>query len=805
MPATLPLPDPELSEERFEPSRATLFVDGFMTHFIKVGGVLVIAAVLGIFVFILFQILPLFQGAKVKPVQTVQLPEQQYSVMGVDEWAELPFVVSADGKMRFIDLHGDGKITEIDLATVTKAAPAAAPSSPAAEATPELAAPLAAPGAAPSPAVAAPSPAPMALFSAISYNARKQELALGSPDGRVALVAVKYTTSFAEDGSRIVNQTLEAGEWLPLGRPGAPITGIDVGDASDAKLIGVIQQVGDSAEVHAVALTRKRTLLGGGALVAGESHDLTPHLTGKPVQIHVSSSADAVVIVTADGEVEYFFKSGEQFELRQVFKPFGDLTDPTVASIDFLFGDVSLVATSISGQNRVFSLYRQPGSNVRTFGQTKEFEPLPGPATFYTSSLRNKGFLTGTAEVASLRYSTTETVRWQEKMPFTIARAVISGKYDRILFLDKDNRLHLYSLEDPHPETSWRALFGKIWYEGYPHPEYEWQSTGGTDDFEAKFSLVPLIIGTLKGTLYAMVFAVPIALTAALYASQFLHSRFRAVVKPIMEIMASLPSVVLGFLAALWLAPLIETRVPSVILMVVAIPLTAFVFGYIWSGLPFGARRLIPAGYEFLVFLPVVVLVTWVCWNLGPAFEKIAFVVTDPATGARVADFRQWWPQATGADFQQRNSLVVGFVMGFAVIPIIFTIAEDALSNVPLSLRSASLALGATRWQTARSVILPTASAGIFSALMIGLGRAVGETMIVVMATGNTPIMDLNIFSGMRTLSANIAVELPEAPVNSTFYRTLFLGAMLLFLATFFVNTIAEVMRQRLREKYKTV
>jgi phosphate transport system permease protein len=122
-----------------------------------------------------------------------------------------------------------------------------------------------------------------------------------------------------------------------------------------------------------------------------------------------------------------------------------------------------------------------------------------------------------------------------------------------------------------------------------------------------------------------------------------------------------------------------------------------------------------------------------------------------------------------------------------------------------MALRSASLALGATRWQTAMKIVLPTASAGIFSALMVGLGRAVGETMIVVMATGNTPIMELNLFSGMRTLSANIAVELPEAPVNGTLYRTLFLGAMLLFLATFVVNTAAELLRQRLREKYKTV
>ena len=192
-------------------------------------------------------------------------------------------------------------------------------------------------------------------------------------------------------------------------------------------------------------------------------------------------------------------------------------------------------------------------------------------------------------------------------------------------------------------------------------------------------------------------------------------------------------------------------------------------------------------------------------WNLGPALEWLAFSVTDPATHARIGDFPRWWHEATGLKFEQRNSLVVGIMMGFAVIPIVFTIAEDALSNVPSALRSGSLALGASRWQTAFKVVVPTASAGIFSGLMIGLGRAIGETMIVVMATGNTAIMNMNIFDGMRTLSANIAVELSEAPQDGTLYRTLFLGAFLLFLLTFVINTAAELLRQHLREKYKTV
>jgi len=198
---------------------------------------------------------------------------------------------------------------------------------------------------------------------------------------------------------------------------------------------------------------------------------------------------------------------------------------------------------------------------------------------------------------------------------------------------------------------------------------------------------------------------------------------------------------------------------------------------------------------EIALILPLLLLGGWVCLNIGPWVEA----------GVFGGDFRLWLQSALDLVYDQRNSLVVGLAMGFAVIPIIFTIAEDSFTSVPQHLTAASLALGASRWQTATRVVLPTASPGIFSAVMIGFGRAVGETMIVLMATGNTPVLDWSIFNGMRTLSANIAVEIPEAPYGGTLYRTLFLAGLVLFLMTFVVNTAAELVRQRLRDRYKAL
>ena len=164
-----------------------------------------------------------------------------------------------------------------------------------------------------------------------------------------------------------------------------------------------------------------------------------------------------------------------------------------------------------------------------------------------------------------------------------------------------------------------------------------------------------------------------------------------------------------------------------------------------------------------------------------------------------------WLNNEMGITYDQRNALVVGLAMGFAVIPTIFSIAEDAVFSVPKQLSQGSLALGATPWQTMMRVVLPTASPGMFSAVMIGMGRAVGETMIVLMATGNTPIMDMSIFQGMRTLSANIAVEMPESEVGSTHFRLLFLAGLVLFMFTFFFNTLAATARHRLRRKSSTL
>lgn len=741
-------------------ARSALAIDRAMNHLIKVGGISIIAAVFGIFLFILLQILPLFRGAQVARAGTVAFPPGDYVALGVDEWGERPFALRRDGTLLALDLGAPGAPAE-ELRIMPPDIP----------------------------------------ISALAYGPRRQEIVAGTTDGRFGFLKVNFDPDFRPEGRRI-RLSVSPATFLAIGVTGAPIRAIQAGGGDGEKLVAVLQDAARGTECHAVVLTQKRSLTGSGRWTPGRTFDLTPLLQGRPRQLLVNSRADSVLVVLEDHRVQYLFRSPSGFESRQVFAPFA--TEP-IELAEYLFGDDSVIFASASGLNVAYSLYPHGDDQVRRYGLTKTFPALPGKPLAYARSLRNKAFFVASERDLSIRYGTTADIRWAEATGLDIQLAALGSKYDRLLLLDRQAQLHLFSVKDPHPEAGWKAFFGKIWYEGATGPRHNWQSTGGTDDFEPKLSMVPLLVGTLKGTLYAMLFSVPLALLAALYTSQFAHPNLKKFIKPTMEIMASLPSVILGFLSALWLAPLLESRVPSFILMMVLLPALTLAFGYLWSRFPHAVRRRVRHGYEFMAVVPVLLAAGALAWYLGPWLEARLFLGRDLSTGQPIADFRLWWTQVVGRSFEQRNSLVVGFMMGFAVIPIIFTIAEDALSNVPGAFRSASLALGASRWQTALRVIVPTASAGIFSAIMIGFGRAVGETMIVLMATGNTPIMDFNIFSGMRTLSANIAVELPEAPHHGTLFRSLYLGAMLLFLLTFSVNTLAEILRHHLREKYKAV
>ncbi|HEY4309602.1 MAG TPA: ABC transporter permease subunit [Pirellulales bacterium] len=597
---------------------------------------------------------------------------------------------------------------------------------------------------------------------------------------------------------------------------------------------------------------------------------------GPPKHLLVSGQADNLYLIWGDGVLlRYDIRDLNQPRLAEQVDLLVE-PDQSITSLSFLPGKTTLVVGDSLGY--ICAWFPARSAEARTVDGAiliAAHEMSTGKKTAVTSlatSLRTRLIAAGYQDGSFRVFQSTSDrclieAATSDDVPLRLV--TFSPKGDALIGLE-GNAAWQWPLSTGFPEVSLRTLFGAVWYEGYDAPRHVWQSTGGGDDFEPKLGMGPLVFGTIKATVYSLLFAVPLALLSAIYSSEFLHPRVKSRIKPAIEMMASLPSVVLGFVAALVVAPYVEKVFPAVLAGVAVVPFTYLLAAHLWQLLPARVGLLL-ARWRFAFIcatLPVGVVASAV---VGPLVERILFdgdlrSWLDGQTGSGVGGWivlllplsamvtalvisrrvnpllRKRLRGASRASravlelgkffaavlvtvagaaavgllldsllidprglvlstYVQRNALVVGFVMGFAIIPLIYTIADDALSTVPGHLRSASLGAGATPWQTAIRVIIPTAMSGLFSAVMIGLGRAVGETMIVLMAAGNTPILDWNIFNGFQTLSASIATELPEAVQGSAHYRTLFVAALALFVITFIVNTIAEAVRLRFRRR----
>lgn len=712
--------------------------------FVSMGGTGIILVVLGLLVFILAEIWPLTQGADVEAGDSVDAPAPSLAIL-CDEYDQLRAILGRDGRLRFMRTSNRKTVEESVLVAGLGADEATG-------------------------------------LRLASQGPDVRQLAAATPDGRVVVARVSWKETFVE-GKREMQVGDVSTAVLSVGPEGAPVTAYAARMDSEGAAM-VVGQVDDGP----LRIVSRTVEVNEFTEETEESIDRAEAPAPAPCQ-HLLLDAELRNLYGASGSRIFWWKLlgtrlGDVRELEVGGAP--------VTALGLLIGDKSLIVGQADGTLSIWFQVRQ-GDGTFAMRRIREFPPQGDAILQISPSARNKGFMALDASgEAGLYFSTSERVLWTGSTPLDDANALFfAPRGDRALVLD-GLAVAALSIDNPHPDAGWKAYFGKVWYETFDEPEHIWQSSAADDDYEPKLSLVPIIAGTLKGTLFSLLLAVPVAVLAALFASQFMHPRLRRIIKPMVEIMASFPSVVLGLIGGLWLAPRIEEILPGLFAMILVIPLVAILGGWSWERLPSRFRNRLPGGTEVFPMMVFITAGIAGCITVSAGIEEML------ADG----DYRAWLLDVMGLRYDQQNAVVVSIAMGFAVIPIIFTIAEEAFSNVPRGLTLGSLALGADPWQTVTRVVLPSASPGIFSAIMVGFGRAVGETMIVVMATGNTPLMDWNPFNGFRTLSANIAVEIPEAPHGSTLYRTLFLAALLLFSLTFLINTVAEVVRDRLRKRY---
>ncbi len=730
-------------------------MDHAATVVITVGGFATILSIVGIFAYLFIEVAPLFYAASGKKIASVQVepwktPSLSSSTtgVGIDEYMEVAYALQ----------NG-----EISLYRIPSGEPLALDSLPTFE---------------------------QGQVSALARSSGKSHIwGLGTREGQVIPLTINFKINFTND-IRTIHPVVTAGEPIHITPTPEEISLLVYQETEGGQVTAALTGSGH--------LSLAKTEEGeGGGLFAMESEvetfqseildDRVPSIT----TLLLDTMGESLVAGTQDGDLLYWdLRDFDAPRLMGVYQ-----VGNTVTALSYLIGDRSIVVGTSEGAVEVWMPYVNPdeGGDPKLF-KIRELAPHESRVMVISPSQRDKGFITADSSGHfAVHYSTSgQTLLDIAETGSPIRGIMFSPKGDGAVVLNQDGQLSAYHIDNEHPETTVRSLFGPVLYEGYREPLHIWQSTGGSDAFEPKFGLWPLMFGTLKGTFYAMLLATPLAVFGAIYTAMFMNPNLRSIVKPTVETMAALPTVVLGFLAGLWFAPLLEKIFPAVSAMFLVVPIAIIVGALCWQFSPRSVQKKSGHFVELLVFLLIVSGSIWICLLLNKEIEAWVYH----------GNYKEWLSSTFGVGYDQRNALVIAFAMGMAVIPTIFSISEDSLSNVPRHLIAGSLALGATPWQTLVKLVIVSASPGIFSALMIGLGRAVGETMIVLMATGNTPVMDLNLFNGFRTLSANIAVEMPEAPHGGTLYRLLFMAGLILFVFTSVVNTIAEIVRQRLRARY---
>ncbi|MEI6658167.1 MAG: ABC transporter permease subunit [Planctomycetota bacterium] len=845
---------------------------------ITLGGIGTIVAVLAVGVFLLAVAAPLFTSATAALDRIAPLPDVSASFVGTDESGSVAWLLDGEG-------DGHGRIAVVGLAdgaTLLERTPAET-------------------GLAGATAVRVPAGGMLAAvgfadgtfkIGRIGLDAAYQpaeELGRESLPARVGdALRVDSAVVIRLPGDRFSRVSLVAELGDPPAQPlAAPVVDVDVVQLAGGPLVAAVDEAG---RVRVETITSKRNMMTGKMTTTPRGTSIEPTDGFATRFIRVSTLGDQLFLIAADGAARrYLIRNLDAPVEMERFSvaPAGT----SVTAVERLFGGVALAVGDATGHVRVFFSTRgDAAADVAASGaedglrmaEARDIEPPSGPpaaVVAIAASPRSRLFAVSDATGAvRLLQSTTGRRVVEVPAPKAAADTAPALIADHLCIASGENRLvaagrgslTAWSIDPGYHEVSPASLLMPVWYENYAAASHAWETTGH-EAFESKFGLVPLIFGTIKATLYSMLFATPVAILAAIYASQFMHPRWKSRIKPTIEMMASLPSVVLGFMAGLVFSPVIERGLMPLITGFFVMPVAILLAAHLWQLIPSGWRTRHPGWRLVAIAGGAVPAGIWLSRATAPVVERLLFGgdVAGWLDGRGGSGFGGWvvaslplaalaalavvgrvvnpwlrratagWSQRRSAlaalasfligvaatlamavavavlldslrldtrggifgTYVQRNALVVAVGMSFAIIPLIFTLADDALSSVPDHLRSASLGAGATPWQTAVRVIVPAAASGLFSAVMIGLGRAVGETMIVLMAAGNTPLVSWNLFNGFQTLSAAIATELPEAARGTAHYRVLFLAALTLFAITFVVNSVAEVVRQRFRRR----
>ena len=296
-----------------------------------------------------------------------------------------------------------------------------------------------------------------------------------------------------------------------------------------------------------------------------------------------------------------------------------------ISQLTFLTGEISLLIGDNKGNlSQWFPVQKETGL---TLSHIRDFDSKHSAITEIVTEQRRKGFaaIDDKGQLAFYHSTAHRTLLHEAISESRLNFLAVSPRADTFITEDNKQNIQFWHVDNEHPEMSWSVLWDEIWYESYPEPSYTWQSSSSSNDFEPKFSLMPLAFGTLKAAFYAMLFAMPLAIMGAIYTAYFMAPKMRTYVKPTIEIMEALPTVILGFLAGLWLAPIIESHLPGFFSMLIILPVGVLVFAFSWKSLPKEIRQRVPEGWQAALLIPVLLFTGWLAMTLSLPMENFFF------------------------------------------------------------------------------------------------------------------------------------------------------------------------------------
>ena len=589
--------------------RWRLIKDSVGRYGIVVGGLGVIFAIAVIFLYLLYVVYPLFISATAQAVNQYSVPDSSKGktlFLGIEEQNEVGVRYTDNGEVIFFSVQTGKTILNQSIKI--------------------------------------PEGAKIVSFSQGS-PVSEGAVVYGLSNGKAVIVKHQYKITYP-DNVRLITPSID----YPMGEE--PIVVNESGAALDkiAVIIGektsaIVAKTAD--KIHLSSFEKEKSLF------ADEAK-----LTRTDTVLDYSALDVADILIDKEGRNLYLLNKNGQLGLFDI----ADKSSPTliyeqnvieagqaVTSSAFLNGDLSLL---IGDSNGLVSQWSKVRDKLNHFAMQKirVFKVSDKAVLAINPEQRRKGFMTVDASGdVGVYHTTSEREMIKERVVDSApVAAAISPRANALLVEAENGKISFWTLDNKHPEVSIRSLWQEVWYESYPKPDYVWQSSSANSDFEPKYSLTPLVFGTLKAAFYAMLVAMPLALMGAIYTAYFMTSKIRQYVKPSIELMGALPTVILGFLAGLWLAPIIEEYLAGLFALIIIVPLCVIAFAFAWQFLPKSTLQKIPEGWESAILIPVIILSAWFAFTVSVPLEAFLFNGT----------LRDWFKTELGIGYDQRNDPV---------------------------------------------------------------------------------------------------------------------------------------------------